>query len=342
MQERVVYINSDLYLGGQFIPESEARLYIWDLGYTYGYNVYDVARTIKGKPWQLKEHLARFYRSCKACRLDPKMSSKELERVCEEVCSRNEHLIRKDKGEDFCIWIEATPGEYWFEHGRSGSPTEGKGRPTVIVKNSQIDIGWQLLRYREGLHLVSPPTTQAPPNVRDPKIKTYSRINQSFAVYESKLEGPECWPLMLDIYGNLTETQGANFFLIYGGVIMTPTTRNILEGVSRSNVIHLAKQLKIPVIERDLQPFHLYNAKEAFISTTPYCIVPISLFNGVSIGSEEIPGPVTRRLIDAWSEWVNHDITCLSYLDAEERSKLEERARQGERASASRYMPHLY
>lgn len=318
--ERIVYINSDLYPGGQFIPESEAKLSIWDVGYTYGYSVYDWARTFKGKPWQLKEHITRFYRSCKACGLALSMDPEELERVSAEVCSHNEHLLRKDKGEDYSIIIEATPGEYGWEHGRCPPPPEGKGGPTMIVKNKPIDVKLQALRCKKGIHLITPSTRQAPPLVREPKIKTYSRFSQVFAIREAKLVAPDCEPLMLDIYGNLAETQGANIFLVYNGVLMTPTTRNILEGISRSNVIYLSKRLNILVVERDLQPFHLYNAEEAFISTTPYNILPVSRYNGILIGSE-VPGVLTKRLTETWSKWVDYDITYLSYLSVEEKNK---------------------
>lgn len=319
MKERVVYINSDLYPGGKFVLDSEARLSIWDVGYTYGYNVYDSARTIKGKPWQLKEHIARFYRCCKACRLEPGITPEELERISTEVCSRNEHLLNKSRGEDYAIMFEATPGEYGFFHGRPLPAPEGKGRPTLIVKNQPI---WSQAIYSiKGVHLVTPSSRQIPPHVRDPKIKTYSRMSQVFAIHEAQLVDPESWPLMLNIHGNLTETHWTNIFLVYDGVMMTPTTCEVLEGISRSNVIYLAKQLGIPVVERDLQPFHLYNAEEAFVSTTPYCILPISRYNCVSVG-KEVPGPITKRLTEAWSKWVDHDITCLSYLSEEEKTKI--------------------
>jgi len=321
VERPLIYVDSDLYPGGQFVSDSEARISVWDLGFTWGYNVYDVSRTFKGKPWQLKEHILRLYRGCKACRFDPGMTPEDLERVAIEVCSRNENLLRKDKGEDYRIWIEITPGEYGFLHGRPLPAPKGRGKPTVIVKNILIDPKLQALRHKIGLHLVTPSVRQAPPFVRDPKIKTYGRLNHILALHEARLVDPESWPLMLDAYGNLAETHIANVFLVYDGILMTPTTRNILEGISRSNVIYLARQLNIPVVEGDLQPFHLCNAEEAFVTSVSTCIMPVSRYNGIPIG-KELPGPITKRLVEAWSKWVDYDITCLAYLSEEERAKL--------------------
>ena len=97
----LIYIKSDLYPEGEFLSDSEARLSVWDVGFTNGYTVYDWTRTFKGKPWQLKEHLRRLYRGCKYARLDLQMSKEELERICIELCSRNEHLLRLEEGEEF-------------------------------------------------------------------------------------------------------------------------------------------------------------------------------------------------------------------------------------------------
>jgi len=311
-QSLKLYIRSDLFPGGQFVSDSEARLSIWDVGYTYGYSVYDVARTVKGMPWQIEEHIERFYKSCKMCRLDPRLTPKELLKICDDVCSRNRHLLNTSKGEDFFIWIDATPGEYWYEHARSVSPPKGKGRPTIIVKNSPVDVEWVASKQKTGVHLCTPSNRQAPPNVREPKVKTYSRMSQILAINQAKLVDPDCSPIMLDIWGNLAETHGGNLFLVYEGKLLTPSTNNILEGISRKNVLRLAKQLGIEVIERDLQQFHLCNAEEAFISTTPYFVLPVGKYDGVPVGNG-VPGKITRLIAEAWTKWIDYDVTGLTY-----------------------------
>ena len=113
--------------------------------------------------------------------------------------------------------------------------------------------------------------------------------------------------LLLDLDGNVTETSGANFLLVENGVIKSPTLRNILPGVSRDMVIQLAKRLNIPFVEQDLQVFHVANADEAFLATTPICLMPATHINGLPIGNGR-PGPIYQRLMEAWSEEVGMDI----------------------------------
>ena len=102
---------------------------------------------------------------------------------------------------------------------------------------------------------------------------------------------------------------------------MTPTTRNVLEGSGRSNVLQVAKDINIPIIERDLQPYHLLNAEEAFISVVSRFLSPVSRYNGVPIGNE-MAGPITTKLMKAFIKSVNYDVTGISFLTKEERKTL--------------------
>ncbi|MGQ9515215.1 MAG: aminotransferase class IV, partial [Thermoproteota archaeon] len=175
-----------------------------------------------------------------------------------------------------------------------------------------------------GIHLVTPPGRHVSPQSWDPKIKTYSRLSFVLADLEARLVDPDATALMLDQYGNLSEETGGNVWLVKDGILMTPTESNVLRGQTRNNVIRLAKKLKIPVVEQDLQPWHLYNCDEAFhSSTSPGPIQPIGRFNGLLIG-KELPGPVTKRLAKAWSRWVGIDVTGLNRLSEEERKELED------------------
>ena len=76
---------------------------------------------------------------------------------------------------------------------------------------------------------------------------------------------------------------------------------------SRRIVFDLARQLDIPAVEEDLQPYDVYNADEAMLSSTPYSLLPVTRVNGTPIGSGT-PGPAYRRLLAAWSDLVGVDI----------------------------------
>jgi len=124
----------------------------------------------------------------------------------------------------------------------------------------------------------------------------------------SMMKGKDNWALLLDTDGFVAEGTGSNFFMIKDNVIFTPEHRNILRGISMYTVINdLAPSLGLKVIEKNIEPFDVYEADEVFLTSTPFCILPAVTLNGLKIGNGK-PGKVTTKLVKAWSELVNVDI----------------------------------
>ena len=96
-------------------------------------------------------------------------------------------------------------------------------------------------------------------------------------------------------------------FVVTDGVIRTPGDGSILQGVSRGAVVDVARQLDMPVVEEELQPYDLYTADEAFFSSTFVCVMPVTRIDNRPVGDGR-PGPVTQQLLAAWSETVGMDI----------------------------------
>jgi len=130
-----------------------------------------------------------------------------------------------------------------------------------------------------------------------------------FDAIEVKLVDPQAQGILLDIYGNVAENKGGNFFIVSDSVLKTPPTRNALAGVSRATALELATELSIPVQTVDFQPYDIYTADEAFFTSTPYCIMPATRFNGLPIG-DGVVGPTTKRLLQAWSALAGIDIVA--------------------------------
>jgi hypothetical protein len=89
--------------------------------------------------------------------------------------------------------------------------------------------------------------------------------------------------------------------------VITPEPRNILRGISRAYIFDLSRQLGLPCLERNIEPYDVITADEAFMTGTPFCMLPVTSLNGVVIGAGKM-GEVTRRLLDAWSANVGVDI----------------------------------
>ena len=288
------------YFNGEWMPTSEVKIDPADRGFSVGDVVFDVERTFNGKTFRMKEHVARLYRSLKYARMDSGLSAEEMVDVSEECVRRNEHL-RAPVG-DFTI-------HQFVTRGKAGplSRAHDSGPPTVCVRVNAVNFGRHAHLYEQGAHGVIPKIRSYSPESLDPKVKHYSRMNFNLAELEVADVDPQAWPILLDLDGNLTEGTGYNVLLVTNGVIRSPGDRSILQGVSRGMVFDLARQLDIPVVEEDLQPYDLYTADEAFISTTSPCVLPITKADNREIADGK-PGPITQQLLAAWSEVVGLSI----------------------------------
>jgi branched-chain amino acid aminotransferase len=287
------------YFRGAWMPFSEVRIDPLDRGFLVGDVVFDVARTFEGRSFRMREHVDRLYRSLKYVRIDPGLSPAEMERISEDVVTRNE--IHRASVGDYAVWQFVTRGPgRWAHHA---------GPPAVGVYVRALGFGRYAHLYATGAHGIIVKTRGHAPDTVDPKVKNFSRMNFNLAELEAADVDPAGWPILLDSQGNLAEGVGYNLFLVGDGVIRTPSDRAVLQGVSRATVIDLARRLEIPLVEEDLQPYDLYTADEAFFASTSPCVLPVTRVDHRVIGDGK-PGPVVGRLLEAWSELVGLDVVA--------------------------------
>ena len=291
MAENVAYFN------GEWMPRTEVKIDPLDRGFYVGDAVFDIARTFNGKSFKMREHVERLYRSLKYVRIDPRLTLEEMINISEEAVRRNEP-VREQAG-DWHVWQGVTRGIAAFR--------EPDVTPTVLVQCVPVPFKGYAQFYKSGAHGVITRTRSYSHEAVDPKIKHYSRMNFNLAELEARDVDPDGWPILLDQDGNITEGIGYNVFLVTDGTIRTATDSDLLQGVSRATVLELAEQLDIAVSEEDLQPYDLYTADEAFLATTPWCVLPVTKADNRAVGDGK-PGPIVGQLLAAWSERVGTDI----------------------------------
>ena len=284
-----------IWLNGEFISRNEAKVSIMDAGFMMGDVVFDTTRTYNGKIFRLRDHLKRLYRSLHYTRLDPGMTMDEMEKLTLEVGRRNESV--REPGDDYCITQIVTRSD-----GVSDAP-----KPTVCIWVYPLDIMRYTRLLLDGIHLVVSKTRSFSADQIDPKVKHYSRLSSALADREAQDVDPDARAVLLDMEGNVSEGTGFNIFVVTDGVIRTPTERSILQGISRMVALELAEQLNVPVRQEKIQPYDLYNADEAFITSTPWGVMPVRQADGRKVG-EDIPGLITTQLQAAWNEMVGMDI----------------------------------
>lgn len=291
MDEFVAYFN------GEWIPRSECKVHVSDRGFALGDAVYEAERTFNGRIFDLEGHVDRLYRSLRYVRIDPAVSREQMRRICLESVERNHHMWRE--GNDFALRQYVTRG--------SGASVSEDAPPVLYSGVDYVAFGRFAGMYDTGGHVVFTRSRSYSPNSLDPKIKHLSRMNFALAELEAADVDPESWPVLLDQDGNISEGVTFNFWIVSDGVIKTARDRNILEGVTRKTVIGLAGKLGIPVVEEDIQLYDAYTADETFITATSFSVLPISMMDSRPLDGD-VPGPVVKQLIAAWSEMVGVDI----------------------------------
>jgi branched-subunit amino acid aminotransferase/4-amino-4-deoxychorismate lyase len=309
MEEPLVYLN------GQLLPASRAHLAIYDAGVVLGATVAEQTRTFRHRPWRLDAHLDRLLRSLAYSGMETGLSRTDLAAASGELVEHNARLIHAD--DDLGLIQFVTAGEYPTYAGRAasfkaGPPAERPaGRkpasPTVCIHTFPLPFELWAEKLRSGSHLVTPSIRHLPPQCCDPGIKHRSRMNYYLADQEARRVDPSASALLLDLEGNVTETSTANFLIVERDTIVSPPAASILPGFIRAMVIELAATLGIPFVERDFQPLAVQAAREAMITSTPYCLMSVTRLNGRPIGDGQ-PGPVFRRLLTTWSEAVGLDV----------------------------------
>ena len=297
--QRLVYFNNCL------VPETEAKISVYDSALMFGDMVFEMTRSFNKKQFKLREHIERLYAGLKILRIPLEMTPEEMENACYQTIEANDHLFTAD--DEHRLMIDVSRGLLGIYQGIEGLH---KG-PNVII--ADFPLRWTVATmgslFDSGINAVITSQRAIPGHLLDPKIKNRSRIFYLMANIEaSQIAGDNNWALLLDTDGYVAEGTGDNFFIIKDRVVISPEGRNILRGISRDYVMkELCSQLGLTVIEKNIEPYDVYTADEAFMTGTPFCMLPVTSLNGVAIGNGEV-GDVFARLIGQWSTNVGLDI----------------------------------
>lgn len=293
-----------VYMNGVFVPEHEAKISIFDSALMFGDMVFEMTRSFNKKQFKLREHLERLYMGINILHIPMTMTIDELESACLETIERNEAVF--EEHDEHRLMINVSRGPL----GLYAPVFDGKLEPTVVI--ADFPLKWTVAGmaplFESGINAVIPSQRAIPASLMEPKIKNRSRLFYQMANIEvSQMKGENNWALLLDPDGFITEGTGDNFFIVKNGEIITPEGRNILRGISRAYIFDLAEQLGIPCRESNIEPYDVYEADEAFMTATPFCILPTVSLNGIKIGGGKMGG-ITKSLLNKWSENVGLDI----------------------------------
>ena len=264
-----------MYLNGRFVPQDEGLREMQQMGQSIG-GYYDTERTFDGEPFRLRLHLERLYNGINYSGIDVGVTIDEMEELTLRVLESNRPL---PAGSELTI----TQLVALTEPDQPDDPP----RVTVAIYCQPLDVGAFASSYIRGVRVVTPVTYGAP----------------GAGGSDAKAGSPRQLLLMTGPNGRITECQGANFMFVRDERVKLPNRRNVLPGVSMRTALELCESLGIEVDEAEYSIGDVYQASEAFVSSTRFCLLPVATINGYRLG-DETPGPVTLRLLAAWRNLV--------------------------------------
>ena len=289
------------YLNGEYVPVSQCKISVMDIGVTSGASVTDMTRTFNHQLFRLEEHVDRFFAAAKHNYL-------KIPHSKEEVCEISRKLIELNKEVypecEFGMCYYVTPGVSYVYAG-SAVPA-GPLQPTYCQHVFPLPFTAWKEYYINGAKLVTSPIPHIPPQCISPRGKHRNRLHMQVGGGIVGALDPTAMPIYMDQFGNITETGGSNFVIYKDGVVYSPKRRNILWGISLQTTKELVEAMGIPFVEEDIMIYDVVNADEAWITTTPYCLAPVTKFNGQPIGDGT--NPLFHTILKAWGNMVGKDL----------------------------------
>ena len=279
--EQIVYLN------GALVPRSQAVISPFDLGFLYGYGLFETMRAYSGHIFRLGIHMERLRRS--AALIGLPLKALDLEKACYDT-------LKANKLSNARIRLTVSIGE-----GEAIPDPPKHPKPTVLViATSYTPPSTEV--YRNGYKAVVSPIHQ---NSQSPlsRLKTVNYLNHLLARREAKEKGAD-EAILLNESGSLCEGSTNNIFLVSKGNLTTPNEESgCLPGITRQTVIELASELGIRVTEREVRLAELFRADEAFLTSSLIELMPLTEVNSEPIGRGK-RSKVTERLMSAYKEAV--------------------------------------
>ena len=293
-----------IYMNGKYVSEQDAKISIFDSALMFGDMVFEMTRSFNKKQFKLREHLERLYHGIKILRIPVTMTIEGMEAACLQTIEKNEQAFNDTDEHRLMINVSRGPlGIY--------APIfDNRIEPTIVIADFPLKwtVAYMADLFDTGINAVITSQRAIPAHLLEPKIKNRSRMHLQLANIEvSEWKGDNNWALMLDPDGFIAEGTGDNFFIVKDGVVITPEDRNILRGISRDYIFEICQQLGIECIEKNIETYDVNTADEAFMTGTPFCLLPVTGLNHLPIGDGKM-GPVTKKLLDTWSDNVGLDI----------------------------------
>ncbi|MFZ2640586.1 MAG: D-amino acid aminotransferase [Verrucomicrobiia bacterium] len=266
------------YVNGKFSSIEDAVVSVEDRGFQLGDGIYEVLRTYQGRLHAVEEHMRRLFRSLEAIGLKHAFTAAALEEIIHEA-------VKRAGFADSLVYLQITRGAT-----KRTKVFPQAVPPTLVITVRKLELPTDAMR-EEGVAIMTAD------DIRWQRcdIKTVCLLPNVLASQRAKAAG--CFEaLFVEKDSTVNECASANVFIVASGVIITPPlSSRILSGITREEVITLARQNNMPMEERRIALDELFAAAEVFLTGTTTEVLSVVKVNDRRIGTGK-PGPVTQRL----------------------------------------------
>ncbi len=227
------YIHNKMiaYLNGKYVKSIDAKISIYDLGFTNGEMIYDTFRTFNKKPFHVDFHLKRLWETSRYTGIKINLKKNQIKNIINKILANNKKYIGKN--DDLWCFMRFT---------RSGS---------CVIEMSRVKFENYSKYYKKGLRLHTSKIRRTPEICVDPRGKISANyVNLSLAREEVWKYDRKGNALLLDLQKNINEGYGFNIFFVKGKTIYTPKDEKVLNGVVRHFVKIIAEKNKLNFVKK--------------------------------------------------------------------------------------------
>lgn len=284
MSEQIVYLE------GQYLPMSEAKIPVLDHGVLYGDGIFEGIRAYDGRVFKLAQHMERFESAAKAINLELPLPIGEISEIVLETCRRN----ALSSGYIRLVCTRGADGLGLYPHPSTHPPRLFCIAGQVALYSDEA--------YRRGLKVITSHLRRNNATIVNPQIKSLNYLNNILASIEARRYGAD-EAILLNSEGLVTECTGDNIFIVKRGVICTPPIwLGTLDGITRMVVLEIAQKMGYTVKEAPFTLFDVLNADEAFLTGTAAEIIALTELDGQPI-ADGVAGEITLALLQEFRKY---------------------------------------
>jgi branched-chain amino acid aminotransferase len=280
-----------VYVNGEFVPRSEARISVFDAGYVCGDGVWEGVRLVKGKVISFDAHVERMREGARTIAMDIGLDKQGIKDVILQTFEKNHMVDGAHARLMVTRGVKKTPNQ---------DPRFIIGGATVVCVAEYKVVSWEA--KQKGLKLFTSTIRCSTPDVFDLRLNSHSRLNFIQALIQAINAGAD-EALMLDPTGFVSSCNSTNFFIVRNGTLWTSSGKYCFNGITRATVLRLARESGMKVFEGDFTLADMYNAEEAFVTGTLGGVTPVTQIDGRSL----TVGPVTAKLDGLYRQYAGQD-----------------------------------